>query len=149
MFKFNLQQNQQRIRRRDFKTENDYLGALFEANKTKLTEVYGPKAKSIFTENVKAIKVAEKTNSLGALRILSRSRAFTPYTDIAHENIITSLKKFGKYKKFREMTKDARGKFTRIDPSKFTYRDGAYYYEDRIRVDFDSSPEDIHLSFVQ
>ena len=96
-------------------------------------------------ENIKAIKTANDTNTPGALKVLSRSRAFTPYKELAHQNLVESMKHFGQYQKFRELTKDAKGRYTKFDPNKVEYKEGYYLYDNHVKIVFDNSPESLDV----
>lgn len=77
-----------------------------------------------------------------ALKMVSNSRVFTEYVELAQENVLEGLKKEFKaaYKRFRELTKK-KGRYTKIDSSKFVYiGNNEYVYED-ILVSFKNSPK--------
>lgn len=76
-----------------------------------------------------------------ALKMVSNSRVFTDYVELAQENTLEGLKEYkAAYRRFRELTKK-NGRYTKIDSSKFTYiGNNEYVYED-VLVSFKNSPK--------
>ena len=77
-----------------------------------------------------------------ALKMLSNSRVFTEYVELAQENVLEGLKKEFKaaYRRFRELTKK-NGRYTKIDSSKLTYiGNNEYTYED-VLISLKNSPK--------
>lgn len=147
-FKFNKQGASGRIRRKDFNSEEGYLGAIYDANRIKIAEALPGFSKEQFIANVQANKdFAGGVSVSKALDILGRSVSFTPEAERFGDNVIKAIKSYGRFQQFREMMKDERGRYTRYDPTKLKYnrKDNSYIYDGRIRILFDESPKDIVL----
>lgn len=151
-FRFNKELNGVAIRRKDYSSEEAYLGAIFDANKTRILTAYQAQVtpglgKQQFINNVIATKEITGGTISGALNTVGRSVAFTPEVERFKSNIVTAMKRFGKYQKFRELTKDERGRYTKFNPSLLRYnrQDNSYVYDGRVQIFTDKSPEDIVL----
>lgn len=137
-------------KRKDFKTEEAYLKDIFARNQAKITEVFGNNAETKFINQVQARKRMSNTNVSGALKQLARTNDFTPYTEIAGENVINALKKYGKYQTFRGLTRDEKGRYTKLDRTKLKWdkETGMYIYDNRIAIDIKNSPEEVVLTEI-
>lgn len=137
-------------RRKDFKTEEAYLKDIFNKNRAVIAEAYGKNAEQKFINSVRSYKQLQGGTITGALKKVERSRAFTPYADIATESVKKSIIKYGKWDQFRSMTRGERGRFTAYDPSLLIWdRDSnSYIYNNLVRISFENSPEDVILQLV-
>lgn len=147
-FKFSKQSETGRIRRKDFSSEEAYLGEIFDANRVKISSALPGFSKEQFIKNVQANKeFAGGVSVSKALDILGRSVSFTPEAERFGDNVMKSIKSYGKYKEFREITKDEKGRYTKYDPTKLRYnrKDNSYSYDGRVQIFFDESPKDIVL----
>lgn len=151
-FKFDKMLNGEKILRSNYRNEREYLGKIFDANKVKILQAfdmpYAPgKAREIFINNVLAHKTQENLSLGKALTRVARSATFTPQSEIFQENVVKALKNYGSYQRFREMTKDSKGHYTKFDPSKLAYnrKDNSYIYDHRVQIFFSNSPVGLHL----
>lgn len=134
-------------KRKDFKTQDQYLDYIFEQNRSKLTEVYGVDAKKIFKGQVESYKIAYDTNITGALKLLEKKEAFTPEVERLKSNMWQSLKSYKAVNMFQQLTRDKGGKFTKFDPNKLKWdrENKSYIYDNRVMISFDNSPQQIVL----
>lgn len=146
-FKFSRKLDGTSIRRKDYSSEEAYLGAIFEANKVKIAEALPGFSKQQFIRNVQANKEFSGGTVRQALDILGRSVSFTPEAERFGDNVLKSIKSYGKWQHFREMTKDEKGRYTKYDPTKMRYnhKDNSYIYDGKVQIFFDESPKDIAL----
>ena len=135
-------------KRKDFKTQDQYLDYIFEQNRGKLAEVFGSNARERFKGAVESYKIAYDTNINGAIQKLANTEAFTPEVERLKSNMWTSLKSYKAVGKFQQLTRGERGKFTEFDPDKLTWdRDNkSYTYDNRVMISFDNSPQQIKLT---
>lgn len=83
-----------------------------------------------------------------ALKKLSNSRTFLDYEDLAKDNMLESLKRDKEaYKRFREATKE-KGRYTKIDMSKFNYIGNDEYAYGNVIVSFKHSPERVEIKIL-
>lgn len=146
-FKFSKQLGGEKIRRSDFKTEEAYLGAIFDANKVRIAEALPGFSKDQFIRNVQANKEFAGTTVSKALDILGRSVSFTPEAERFGDNVMKAIKNYGKYQEFRDLTRNEKGQYTKYDPTKMHWnrKDNTYIYDGRIRITFDESPKSLSL----
>lgn len=137
-------------RRGDFESETDFLKDVFRRNREAITEVYGEGAEDTFIGAVQSTKTVRDVNIRQAVKILSRAKAFTPYEETAKSNVIEAMKNFDTYQEFRNLTRDEKGRFTRVDMSKLVWdRDSqSYIYNNRVIISFSNSPEGVTLSLI-
>lgn len=137
-------------RRKDFKTETDFLKDVFARNREAITKVYGEDAEKTFIDAVLSNKEVKEVNIRQAVTLLSRAKAFTPYEETAKRNVIEAMKNFDTYQEFRNLTRDEKGRFTRVDMSKLVWdRDSqSYIYNNRVIISFLDSPKRVTLSLI-
>lgn len=137
-------------RRGDFSSETDYLKDVFRRNREAITKVYGEGAEDTFIGAVQSMKEVREVNIRQAVTLLSRAKAFTPYEETAKSNVIEAMKNFDVYQEFRNLTRDEKGRFTRVDMSKLEWdRDSqSYIYNNRVIISFLNSPERVTLSLI-
>ena len=145
MFKF------KKGRRKDFKTDTAFLKDVYQKN---LGRLPAGETESKFVANVIAHKVTYKTNITGALNIYARNREYTPYEELAVDNIMSGLKKHGMFKKFKTMIRDRSNKFRAFDPKKLSWdaSQKVYIYDNteyKIIIDRRESPERITLRITK
>lgn len=130
-------------RRSDYKTEKGFLRNVYKRNKVVIDKVFGPNAKEIFVNNVIAQKQIYGVNVTRALNIVARSRSFTPYKEVAYENVTAALKKFDQAQTFRDLIRDEKtGRFKKFDSSKMKWNRelNRYEYDNKVYIRFDESP---------
>ena len=134
-------------KRKDFKTQDQYLDYIFEQNRSKLTEVFGTNARERFKGSVESYKIAYDTNITGALKKLENTKAFTPEVERLKSNMWQSLKNYKAVSKFQQLTRDKKGKFTKFDTSKLVWNreNKSYIYDNRVMISFNNSPQQIVL----
>ena len=134
-------------KRKDFKTQDQYLDYIFDQNISKLTEVYETNAREKFKGQVESYKIAYDTNIAGALKKLANKKAFTPEVERLKSNMWQSLKSYKAVNTFQQLTRDKKGKFTKFDTSKLVWdrENRVYVYDNRVSISFNNSPQQIVL----
>lgn len=134
-------------KRKDFKTQDQYLDYIFEQNRSKLTEVFGIDARERFKGAVESYKTAYDTNITGALKKLENTKAFTPEVERLKSNMWASLKSYKAVGTFQQLTRGEGGRFTKFDPDKLKWdrENKSYVYDNRVMISFDNSPQQITL----
>lgn len=134
-------------KRKDFKTQEQYLDYIFEQNKGKLTEVFGTNARERFKGAVESYKIAYSTNINGAIQKLANTTAFTPEVERLKSNMWASLKSYKAVGTFQQLTRGEGGRFTRFDPDKLKWdrENRVYVYDNKVSISFDNSPQQIIL----
>ena len=134
-------------KRKDFKTQDQYLDYIFEQNRGKLAEVFGANARERFKGAVESYKVAYDTNINGAIQKLANTTAFTPEVERLKSNMWESLKSYKAVGKLQQLTRGEGGKFTKFDPDKLSCdrETKSYIYNGMVRISFDNSPQQITL----
>lgn len=137
-------------RRKDFKSETAYLKDVFRRNREVITKVYKEDAESKFIDAVQSIKEVKEVNIRQALNTLSQAKAFTPYKETAKSNAIQAVINFDKYQEFRNLTRDEKGRFTRVDMDKLDWDEDSesYIYDNRVMISFSNSPLGVTLSLI-
>ena len=134
-------------KRKDFKTQDQYLDYIFEQNRGKLAEVFGANARERFKGAVESYKVVYDTNINGAMQKLANTTAFTPEVERLKSNMWESLKSYKAVGTFQQLTRGEGGKFTKFDPDKLSWdrETKSYIYNSMVRISFDNSPQQITL----
>ena len=134
-------------KRKDFKTQDQYLDYIFEQNRGKLAEVFGANARERFKGAVESYKVVYDTNINRAIQKLANTTAFTPEVERLKSNMWESLKSYKAVGKFQQLTRGEGGKFTKFDPDKLSWdeKTKSYTYNSMVRISFDNSPQQITL----
>lgn len=134
-------------KRKDFKTQEQYLDYIFEQNKGKLTEVFGTNARERFKGAVESYKIAYGTNINGAIQKLENTKAFTPEVERLKSNMWQSLKSYKAVSTFQQLTRGQGGRFTKFDTSKLVWdrENRVYVYDNKVSISFDNSPQQITL----
>lgn len=134
-------------KRKDFKTQDQYLDYIFEQNKGKLTEVFGTNARERFKGAVESYKIAYSTNINGAIQKLANTTAFTPEVERLKSNMWQSLKNYKAVSIFQQLTRGQGGRFTKFDTSKLVWdrENRVYVYDNKVSISFDNSPQQIIL----
>lgn len=139
--------NTEGLRRKDFKSDEDYLSAVYDQN-PKIQEVYEG-LKQTFINKTMAYKVVEKTSITGALRKVANTRDFTPYKELATENALKGIRENfpGALKQITTKVRDAKGHFTKFDRTQFQWDKDlqGYVYMGRILVTLQNSPQRIEI----
>lgn len=125
-------------KRKDFKSEDAYLSYVYEQNKEKIDAVrvkkgdneYMPLTKEMFINQVKARKIINNTNVSGALNDLGKTVGFTPVGERAKENILKGLRSHDKYGEFRNLLRDEKGHYQKVDLNNLKWNSdiGGYIY---------------------
>lgn len=138
MFKF------RKSLRKNFKTEEAYLKDIYHKNIGRIPEGV---TEEQFVNQVKAYKLVYKTNITGALKKLSNTEDYTPYKERAYDNVMVTLKKYGKYKQFKQMIRDEKGRFMAYNPDLMSWRPELhmYVYNNLIAIDIRNSPESVEV----
>lgn len=131
------------IKKQDYKTETEWLSAIYDKNRdiidSKLFPVEGT-SREMFIQLVKEYR-EEGYTPLKAVDALERSTLFTDIQDRFISNAYTAMKEDKEaYQIFRNLTKNAKGQYTKVDFSKFKYQDGKYIYNGSVVIDFTNSP---------
>ena len=153
-----------------YKSTDEWLDAVYENNKQiinknvlteKIEDELQNRIDDITDEEVSELKKAafknlvkeRKDEGMGwvkALKSLSKSTIFTSEKERLINNAYKALKKDREaYKAFRELSKE-KGRYTKIDFSKFRYdrETHTYIYNDLIRISFSSSPKEITVDLI-
>lgn len=88
-------------------------------------------------------KTGQPLGTIGkALTRLGNSGAFYDRGEQATHNVIRGLKTVGRYKEFRELTKDAKGRYQKIEERDFTWdaKTDRWIYKNKVAVQFTDSP---------
>ena len=135
-------------RRKDFKTQDQYLDYIFEQNRGKLAEVFGANARERFKGAVESYKVVYDTNINGAIQKLANTTAFTPEVERLESNMWESLKNYKAVKQFQYLTRSKEGRFTKYDTEKLKWdrENQSYTYDNKVMISFDNSPQQIKLT---
>ena len=146
-----------------FKTTDKYLDSIYRNNKDIIDKAFDVDPDDLgkvinnkklrskrerFKEVVREYMDEGKTVDQ-ALKSISNSELFTEYKERAHNNLYDALKDDrDAYRKFRELTKDDKGRFTKVDLTQFEYiGNGEYQYGDVV-ISFTNSPEEIIIKKV-
>lgn len=142
-------------KRSKYKSVDHWLEAVYRKNRdeidTALADVKNKR--SSFINLVKGY-MEEGLRPEKALGKLINSTIFTPEAVRFKQNVLEAIKSHGKFKEFRNLIKDARGKFAKVELSKFSYdkkNKVYYYYTDAgniVIINFTNSPEDIILEML-
>ena len=134
-------------KRKDFKTQDQYLDYIFEQNRGKITEVFGTNARERFKGAVESYKIAYSTNINGAIQKLANTTAFTPEVERLKSNMWASLKRYKAVRTFQQLTRGEGGKFTKFNPDKLKWdrETKSYVYNNTVGISFDNSPQQITL----
>lgn len=134
-------------KRKDFKTQDQYLDYIFEQNRGKITEVFGNNARERFKGAVESYKIAYSTNINGAIQKLANTTAFTPEVERLKSNMWASLKSYRAVGTFQQLTRGEGGKFTKFNPDKLKWdrETKSYVYNNRVGISFNNSPQQITL----
>ena len=94
----------------------------------------------MFVQLVKEYR-EEGFTPLKAVDALEKSTLFTDIQDRFINNAYSAMKEDkDAYQIFRNLTKNAKGQYTKVDFSKFQYQDGKYIYNNSVVIDFTNSP---------
>lgn len=98
--------------------------------------------KDWFKNHVKNYINFDNLSPKQAVDALGRSMMFSSAKENMQNNLMSGLKNFNLFKQFRELTKDSKGRYTKIDMSKMVWNkdDGVYIYDNNIMIDFRNSP---------
>lgn len=133
-----------------YKSTNTWLDAVYRNNKERIDEsIEQPTNKNISKKQVFKQLVKEYEDegytAKQALKKLSGSTRFTSTVERlqynAYEGLIDDQEA---YREFRELTK-VKGKYQKISLDKFVYDKSShsYIYDDRVRISYQNSPEEI------
>lgn len=134
------------IKKQDYRNETEWLEAIYEKNRelidSKVMPVEGT-SKQAFIQLVKEYR-EEGYTPLKAVDALERSTLFTDIQDRFISNAYTAIKEDREaWQTFRNLSKNAKGQYTKVDFSKFSYDNGQYIYQGamgKIIIDFTNSP---------
>lgn len=145
-------------RKNKYKSIDQYLDAVYRKNKQLIDEkVLNDEDLALASNRDKLLKTSKRTAFKNwvkeymdegysvdqALKKVSNTRVFTDYTELAQNNLMDALKADKEaYKEFRELTKE-KGKYTKIDSTRFTYLGHNEYSYGNIVVSFKNSPKEI------
>ena len=135
-------------KRKDFKTQDQYLDYIFEQNRGKLAEVFGSNARERFKGAVESYKIAYDININRAIQKLANTEAFTPEVERLKSNMWKSLRKFKAVGKFQQLTRKEHGKFDEFHPERLKWdsKNQSYTYDNKVMISFDNSPQEIKLT---
>lgn len=114
-----------------------------------ISEAFGANAKEKFIEraigfkSLRDRKTGQPIGTIGkALTRLGNTGSFYERGEQARHNVIRGLKTTGKYQEFRELTKDAKGRYQKVVEDDFTWnsKQQRWEYKGRIAVIFTDSP---------
>lgn len=147
-----------------------YIESVYETNKGKIDSILSPdlaptqSAKTVFTNLVKTQQETlrddgRRADAASAIKSLSRTRLFDKEKSYAAENFLRGLQKRGRLDEFAEMAniriqKRVSGRFAgytkgqnAFDPKKLVdVGDNAFIYDNRVRIDYDGSLDQIILT---
>lgn len=134
------------LRRKDFKTDEDYLSAVYDKNN--VTQV----SKKVFINRIKAFKELDESarpTLKRAMDKLANTRVFTPYGERAVDNFVKGLKDNypGAVKALSTAVRDEKGHFTGFKKSELKWDNErrAYIYMGKIMIDIRNSPQQINM----
>lgn len=140
-----------------YKSEELWLKAVYRNNKEVIDNAFG-KIKTVNpTSNFYKFKTAisgyekygQKKTKYSALKTLSKSELFIPEKQRLKENAVKAIKGHEKWKDFRALSRDKKGRFEKLDYSKLTYQGNkTYFYESEsgiIVIKFTNSPETVDV----
>ena len=159
-----------KMKKKYYKSTDEWLDAVYENNKQiinknvlteKIEKEIENRIDDITDEEISEQKKAafknlvkeRKDEGMGwvaALKSLSKSTIFTPEKERLISNAYKALKKDREaYKTFRELSKE-KGRYTKVDFSKFRYdrETHTYIYNDLIRISFSSSPKEVKVDLI-
>ena len=147
MYKFNRELNGQRILRKNFGSDSDYLSAIYDANKQKIDEAFGANARSKFISRVQSSVTMKRYNVKTvpqALKAIEGSEVFRPYTERAIDNLKSQMQYQGLWKDFRTSLRTKKGTFEKYDPKKWKYQKegNVYVYDNRVVVGWATDSRD-------
>lgn len=137
------------IRRKDYSSERGYLEAVYERHSRVINEAFGANAKEKFISRAvgfKTLRDRKTGQPLGtiskALTRLGNMGDFYNQEATAHHNVIRGLKTTGMYQEFRELTKDARGRYQKVTEDDFKWNRKAerWEYKGIVAISFTDSP---------
>lgn len=150
-------------KRKDFKTQDQYLDYIFKKNKEKLTTIFGNDENGVpiknsakrekislerFKGTVESYKVSYDINVNKALSKLGNKVAFTPESERLRDNMVKGLKSVGAYNTFQQLNRDKKGRFTKFDSDKMKWdrNNQSYIYDNRVMISFRNSPQQTVLT---
>lgn len=144
MFKFN------KGKRKDFKTDEAFLRDVYRRNASLIPNTEDQFVKQIIGYKTILHSEGKRATLTSALSTLAKSRAYTPYKDMAGENVRRGLIKHGLYNQFQTGIRDKSGRFTSLDWSKLTWDKDreVYNYDGKVLIDFRNSPEMVYLTWL-
>lgn len=114
-----------------------------------IDEAFGANAKEKFIERAQGFKelkdrkTGQKIGTIGkALTRLGNTGSFYERGETARHNVIRGLKTTGRYAEFRELTKDAKGRYQKVREEDFTWntKEQRWEYQGKVAVTFTDSP---------
>lgn len=104
--------------------------------------------KDWFKNHVKNYINFDNLSPKQAVDALGRSMMFSSAKENMQNNLMSGLKNFGAFKQFRELTKDSKGRYTKIDMSKMVWNkdDQVYIYDNYLIINFKNSPLGIEIT---
>ena len=136
-----------------YKSTDAWLDAVYKNNKQIIDQniitIGKESKKKVFKQLVKE-NMDEGMSPVKALNTLSKSTIFTPERERLINNAYKGLKSNKEaYKAFRELTKE-KGRYTKVDFSKFRYDPNThtYVYDNRIRISFENSPKQTVVDLI-
>lgn len=147
------------IKKQNYKTEIEWLNAIYDKNKdlidSKLFAIDSTPREQ-FIGLVKEYR-DEGFTPLKAVDALEKSTLFTGIKDRLVNNAYKAIKEDKEaYQTFRNLTKNEKGQYTKVDFSQFEYQKGQYIYHHSIKegdkvidkslvIDFTNSPYNVEV----
>lgn len=135
-----------------YKNTDKWLDAVYRNNKELIdqrlsTVSVGKLSKRKIFKDIVHEYMENGASPTKALHKAANSTIFLPKRDRLVDNALKGLRSSpDAFKQFRELTKE-KGRYTKIDPTKFIWQDGTYIY-DNVRISFTNSPLEIFVGRI-
>ena len=135
-----------------YKNTDKWLDAVYRNNKKLIdqrlsTVSVGKLSKRRIFKDIVHEYMENGASPTKALHKAANSTIFLPERNRLVDNALKGLRSSpDAFKQFRELTKE-KGRYTKIDPTKFIWQDGAYIY-DNVRISFSNSPLEIFVGRI-
>lgn len=152
-FRFNKYLNGERITRKRFKNEDDYMDAIFAANQQAISEAFGVNAREKFKQRAGFFKEAFATESLPTvLKGLEKTELFRGAQERLSDNMRKSLQENELWGKFRQMTRNpTTGRFEAYNPDLWqAVGDNTFIYNNKVKYSWGyTSTKNVSLEFIE
>lgn len=116
--------------------KEQYLDAIFDAHRTRISEVYGANARAEFKQSIEDI-IGTKyhgrkiRNVDEALTVLRREEVFTPKAANFAESVLSRVRELGGTQELLRATRDKSGHFQKMDTELLKWNKQGRYHEYR------------------